>query len=115
MKGSEFKQILKTTGKSFVEIGEAVGMTPQLLNSIFTAKDVKTGTIEKFAHDLHLPISFFYPAQHTSQTTITNSTVGNNSTHGGDSGVMGAALVAQLEKKDEQINRLLKIIETISK
>ena len=43
-----------------LELAGRLGTTPQSLSSILHAKDVRSGTIEKIAQVLDVPVSFFY-------------------------------------------------------
>lgn len=60
MDGKTLKEKIRLTGKSQRQIAELLGITPQSVNAILSASDVRSGTIEKLANVLHLPISFFY-------------------------------------------------------
>ncbi len=60
MKGAIIKQRLLQTGKSQAELAKILKVEPSTLSSIFTSKDVKTGTIEKISRALNLPLSYFY-------------------------------------------------------
>ena len=57
MEGSYLKHKIRETGVTLKEVSDLLGIT---LNSIFNAKDVRSGTIEKVAHVLQVPVSYFY-------------------------------------------------------
>ena len=54
------KRRLLETGKTQKEIAELLNITPQSINAILSASDVRSSTIEKLAKVLRLPVSFFY-------------------------------------------------------
>lgn len=60
MKGEFLKRRLLETGKTQKEIAELLSITPQSINAILSASDVRSSTIEKLAKVLNLPITFFY-------------------------------------------------------
>lgn len=60
MKGEILKRRLLETGKTQKEIAELLNITPQSINAILSASDVRSSTIEKLAKVLRLPVSFFY-------------------------------------------------------
>ena len=60
MEGSYLKRKIRETGVTLKEVSDLLGITSQALNSIFNAKDVRSGTIEKMAHVLNVPVSYFY-------------------------------------------------------
>lgn len=60
MTGNELKKKLFGINKSQKDIADLLGVTPQSLSSVLSAKDVRSGTIEKIAHVLNMPVSFFY-------------------------------------------------------
>lgn len=45
------------------EIGALLGMSPQALNQVFRAKDVKSGIIEDLSECLGIPIPYLYEEQ----------------------------------------------------
>jgi len=60
MEGKTIKQKLLELGIAQLELANKLGTTPQSLSSILHAKDVRSGTIEKIASALNLPLSYFY-------------------------------------------------------
>lgn len=113
MRGTDLKARLKRTGKTMTEIGALVGMSSQSLNQVFNAQDVKSGILESLAGGLGISIAELYgvPAGDISTTTgngnITLTGTGNTNYSASDC----AALLAA---KDDQINRLLGIIERLA-
>lgn len=102
MTGKELKQILQRSGLRMNVLAERMGIVPQSLNSIFNSEDIKSGTLEKVSEVLGVPVSSFYGEG------VTNNQV--NNTIGGDNNVSLNGYDA-LKKRDEQIDRLLTIIE----
>ena len=83
-------------------IANKLGVLPQNLNSWFNSNDVRTGTLEKLAEVLDLPISYFYGEEAATTTNVSgsnNATAINNSiaTSNDD------RLLALLLNKDEQL------------
>lgn len=113
MTGKELKARLKRTGKTMTEIGALAGMSSQSLNQVFNAQDVKSGIVEALAAGLGLSVAELYgvPAGDICTTTTGN----NNVTLTGTGNTNNAAdCSALLAAKDEQINRLLGIIEKLA-
>ena len=111
MTGIELKQILRRTGKQLNEIAALINISPQALNQVLNSKDVKTGTIESLASALNLNIAEFYGGDTVTATHNSLAIKGNGNNTNSDNG----AFISLLSKKDEQIDRLLTIIETLSK
>lgn len=108
MSGEELKRKLTETGFSLSRISQLLGKTPQQLDQALNAKDVKTGMVEELCRVLNLDIPFFYGAGDRIVASD-NSTAfkGNGNTVGADV----SKFLDLLAKKDEQIDRLLGIIE----
>ena len=94
--------IIERSGIRTNAFAEQMGLVPQQLNQMFKAADIKSGTLEKVAEVLGVPVSALYGEG------ITNNQV--NNTIGGDNNVSLNGYDA-LKKRDEQIDRLLSIIE----
>lgn len=60
MTGQELKIKIKEAGRSQKEIAELLGVTAQSLSSVLAAKDVRSGSVEKIADALGIPVGFFY-------------------------------------------------------
>ena len=60
MKGKVLKSKIAEINVTQLELAGRLGTTPQSLSSILHAKDVRSGTIEKIAQVLDVPVSFFY-------------------------------------------------------
>lgn len=108
MNGSELKARLKRSGKTMTEIGALLGMSPQALNQVFRAKDVKSGIIEDLSECLGIPISYLYE-EHDGDTHGKAAII-----HAENNTSVPAEFSVLLAAKDAQINRLLGIIEILS-
>lgn len=60
MNGDVLKHFLKKSGKTQQQLAESIGITQAALTQQFQAKDVRTGTIEKFCRALGLKINDLY-------------------------------------------------------
>ena len=83
-------------------IANKLGVLPQNLNSWFNSNDVRTGTIEKLAEVLDLPISYFYGEEAATTTNVSgsnNATAINNSIATANDD----RLLTLLLNKDEQL------------
>ena len=102
MKGSDLKSRLNSCGYTMTFIANKLGVLPQNLNSWFNSNDVRTGTIEKLAEVLDLPISYFYGEEAATTTNVSgsnNATAINNSIATANDD----RLLTLLLNKDEQL------------
>jgi|GEM_PF-4982600 len=60
MKGIEVKKKLQSNGFSLKMVAELMGETPQNLNSMLNAQDIKTGVLERIASAIKKPLYFFF-------------------------------------------------------
>ncbi len=60
MNGKEVKEKLLNSGYKLKEIAELMGESPQSLQSLLNAKDIKTGTLERIAESIKRSVYFFY-------------------------------------------------------
>lgn len=70
MEGKVIKQKLIEINKSQKELSELLGITAQSVNAILSAKDVRSGTIEKIAQVLGVPVAFFYGEGNFKQNAV---------------------------------------------
>ena len=114
MDGKVVKEKLKKCGIPLSEIAARMGYeNDQRLHSQLKSEDVKTGLLEKICEAIGVDMSFFYPS--ASSSVIQNNNSGAN-VQGQSVEVLGGHdMATQLNKKDEQIDRLLSIIEKSSK
>lgn len=122
MTGDRIKFLLDELGITQKALSEMLGVTPQSVSAIIAASDVRSGTLEKIANVLGVPMSRFYP---NDTTTITNESselhVRNNSgvVSGTNNGSISAGqdaqrlveiLVEANAKKDQQIDKLIALL-----
>lgn len=114
MDGKIVKEKLKKCGIPLSEIAARMGYeNDQRLHSQLKSEDVKTGLLEKICKAIGVDMSFFYPS--ASSSVVQNNSSGTN-VQGQSVQVLGGQDMASLlNKKDEQIDRLLSIIEKSSK
>jgi transcriptional regulator with XRE-family HTH domain len=108
MTGKELKSRLAKTGYSFADIAKMIGTTPQTLNQMFQSADVKTGYLEKIASALNLPVSALIEANGDVVAAIDHSTAIKGNAN-------DEKFLALLAKKDEQMDRLITIIENMQR
>ncbi len=70
MKGETIKEKLSQMGKTQRELAGLLGITPQAVYEIMSASEVRSGSIEKIARVLGVPISFFFDEEKVSLDTI---------------------------------------------
>ena len=108
------ERLSELTNIPFTEIADRIGVSSQSMYQFFTAKDVKSGLIEKLCEVLELDIATLYgqePQQTISHNTgdvITGDNVVNRINEVGMQ--MINILDNQLKVKDEQIGKLLNIL-----
>lgn len=60
MEGKVLKRKIAEINVTQLDLANKLGVTPQSLSSILHAKDVRSGTIERIAQVLNVPVSFFF-------------------------------------------------------
>ncbi len=60
MKGETIKEKLSILGRTQKELAGLLGITPQAVNEILSASDVRSGSVEKIARAVGVPVSFFF-------------------------------------------------------
>ena len=60
MTGRELKERVEFLGITQRKLAEKLGVTPQSVSAILTAKDVRTSTVERIAFITNKPIEFFF-------------------------------------------------------
>lgn len=83
MKGKDLKRKCLIKVRSQKQIASMLGTTPQSLNSIFDAADVRSGTIEKIAKVLNVPVAYFYDEEGSNVAMATGN--GSAASNFGDS------------------------------
>lgn len=113
MSGEEVKEKLKNEGVIFSELARMLGFdSDQRLHSALKANDVKSGLIEDIARAINKSVSWFYPETNKTVATDNGIAVSGNENQ---ITVISEKFIGLLEKKDEQIDRLLGIIEGMNK
>ena len=113
MSGKEVKEILKQEGVILSELARLLGYdNDQRLHSALRAKDVSSGLLEKIARATNKNVCMFYPD--TAKTVANENSI---AVSGNDNQIstISEKLIGLLEKKDEQIDRLLTVIEKLNK
>ena len=119
MKGLTIKEILRRNGYTLASVAEKLGESSQNLSSLLGKDDVKTGLLERISEATGLPIAAFYGDTHVHATLGNNSSAvtGNNIQVNTTTGEFLKELAAQrqmTQKSQEQIDRLLSVIEKLS-
>lgn len=116
MTGQELRVKLMEFGKSQKDIADSLGVTAQSLSSVLSAKDVRSGTIEKIAQVLNIPVSSLYGEKDSGAVASGNGSVavaGNNNDVGnvtiGDASVLQER-VKLLERLLEEKERTIQIL-----
>lgn len=112
MSGEELKEILKQEGFVLSELARLLGYdSDQRLHSALRAKDVSSGLIEKIARATNKSVCMFYP---DSAKAVANDNSIAVSGNGNQISAISEKFIGLLEKKDEQIDRLLTVIENFN-
>lgn len=119
MKGIEVKTFLKSRGYVLSQIAEQIGISQQNLNSQLSKDDVRSSLIERISEVTGLPVSLFYGDANIATASGENAhaVAGNNNHVNTKDGDFLKELAAQrklTEKSQEQIDRLLGVIEKLS-
>lgn len=111
MSGKELKEILASEGINLSELARLLGFSnDQRLHSALKADDVKSGLIESIAKVTNKSIGFFYKDSLGVLAVDSSVAVSGD----GNSVIVintSERFISLLEKKDEQMDRLLTIIE----
>lgn len=117
MSGKEFKNVLLHTGMTLTDIAGKLSMSTQALNSIFNGSDVRSGIIEKCVDRLGMSFSDFYPANNSVGTNF-GAAFGSNVHTINTNAELDKQYIElldrnskQLTKSQEQIDRLLGLLE----
>lgn len=115
MTGQELKYKLIEAGKSQKDIAELLGVTAQSLSSVLSAKDVRSGTIERIADALGVQMSFFYPTEGSGVSIAGNNNISGNNNAVGNVTIGDAAVLQERVKSLEALlaekERLIKVYE----
>lgn len=110
MTGEQLEQFLQGRGVKKLDTADKLGMSLQNYCAIFKTKDIKTGMLERISSATGIPIPEFYGI--ATYSLVAGD--GNTQVAGNNNMVNTEGFVALLSKKDEQIDRLLSIIENLS-
>lgn len=121
MTGQKIKDILRSEGITIADVARMLGHNgDQRLHSALKSEDVKSGLIEDIARVTNKSVCYFYEG--SGNTVATDHGITVSRYHGiavsGDSNQINALsekFIALLEKKDEQMDRLIGIIEKNNK
>lgn len=105
MKGEDVKKILKANGVTQRDLAEKFGTTTQNISDRLGKEDITTGFLEGISAATGIPVSTFYPNHWHVMAYSQNQ----------DSPIVPDSVIQLLAKKDEQIDRLLAIIDKLSK
>ena len=123
MTGRQLKEMIDKLGLTQRSLAELMEVTPQTINAILTAKDVRTSTVERIAAVTNMPISYFFKEEHEKQNAVASgngNVAGNNNVVGsvtfGDATVLQERvkfLEQQVKDKEsllEEKERLIKVL-----
>lgn len=119
MKGIDVKTTLKKQGFTLTSVAAALGESQQNLNSLLSKDDVRTGLLERICQATGIPIAVFYGDTSMGNGSGNQSSIvaGNNNHINTQQDEFLRELAAQrrlTEKSQEQIDRLLGVIEKLS-
>ncbi|MCM1152504.1 MAG: hypothetical protein NC328_02470 [Muribaculum sp.] len=108
MKGQKIKEILRNEGFTLSEVASLLGFdNDQRLHSALKSDDVKSGLIEDIARVTNKSVGFFYglPVCINDHGILDSDNATYNETE------ISVRFIGLLEKKDEQIDRLIGLLE----
>lgn len=109
MSGKELKEILREEGINLAELAKKLGFdNDQRLHSALKAEDVKSGLLEAIAKATNKSVGFFY--KDVSNAVASDNSVAVSGT-GNSVNSISERFIALLEKKDEQMDRLIGLLE----
>lgn len=119
MKGIDVKTELRRNGFTLTQVASLLGESQQNLNAALSKDDIKTGLIERISVATGIPIATFYGDPITALASGDNAqaVAGNNNNVNTQQAEFLKELSAQrklTEKSQEQIDRLLGVIEKLS-
>lgn len=118
MTGKQLKEMIDKLGITQRKLAEEIGVTPQTISAILTAKDVRTSTIERIASVTNMPVSYFFNEEHDGQNAVASgdgsiAVSGNHNDVGNvtisDTSVLQER-VTMLERLLEEKERTIKIL-----
>lgn len=108
MSGKELKKILADEGINLSQLAHDLGFaSDQRLHSALKAEDVKSGLIESIARATNKSVGFFYK-ERLGVLAIDEVAISSNEN---SITTISERFISLLEKKDEQMDRLLSMLE----
>lgn len=109
MKGQKLKEILKAEGVAIADLARMLGYeSDQRLHNALRSDDVKSGLIEEIARVTNKNVCIFFDEGNSAVASEHGLAVAGN---GNQVSMISEKFIALLEKKDEQMDRLIGIIE----
>ena len=105
MTGKELKLKIDALGITQRSLAEQMGVTPQTVSAILTAKDIRTSSLERIAQVTNKPMSYFYGETNNAQAVVS----GDSSIAAINSNV-NSSEVELLKKLLEEKERIIKIL-----
>lgn len=105
MTGKELKLKIDALGITQRSLAEQMGVTPQTVSAILTAKDIRTSSLERIAQVTNKPMSYFYGETDNAQAVAS----GDSSIAAINSNV-NASEVELLKRLLEEKERTIKIL-----
>lgn len=103
MKGKDLKDFLRQEGINLAELAQQLGFSnDQRLHSALKAEDVKSGLIEQIAKATNKSVGYFYNENPTATAETNSVAVSGNDN---EVSLISERFLSLLEKKDEQIER----------
>jgi transcriptional regulator with XRE-family HTH domain len=113
MKGVDVKERIKTAGYTLKQVADRMGVSPQALQNILKAEDIKVGVLQNIAEAINKSVYFFFedmldetksaskpePLNHTIAPLITQYAYGGYMSGFGDAGYMEAQPLYVASKK----------------
>lgn len=113
MTGQKIKDILRSEGITIADGARMLGHNgDQRLHSALKSEDVKSGLIEDIARVTNKSVCYFYEGSGNTVATDHGIAVSGDSNQ---INALSEKFIALLEKKDEQMDRLIGIIEKNNK
>ncbi len=103
MEGKVLKHKIAEINVTQLDLANKLGVTPQSLSSILHAKDVRSGTIERIAQVLNVPVSFFF-GENTGNNAVAS---GNKSVAAINSSVSSSPTAEVLEERVKALETLV--------
>jgi len=98
---------------SLADVAKELGFSnDQRLHSALNAQDVKSGLLESIASVLGKDVSWFYDEMQKTNSSVDTSGAYVGRDNNGNITTISERFIGLLEKKDEQIDKLLELLKT---